>query len=130
MRRGVVVAGRVQRGLELFYRIERAPAVEPFLRMIPANGGAEREAVRIRDAADGAIEIEVLAPSLSKQPNLDSLCQLIEGVSHFVYLADREISVDAQSRSRRGILTRRKCVLSPSRQAARVASNFSACPMA
>src|SRR6185436_5100246 len=64
------------------------PAVEPFLRMLPANGGG-RETVRIRDAADGAVEIEVLAPSLPKKPDLDRLCQLIEGVSHFVYVAER-----------------------------------------
>jgi len=87
--RGILVAGRVQRGIEHFYRLERAPSVAPFLRMLPANGGGEREAVRIRDAADGAVEIEVLAPALSKEPDLDSLCQLIEGVSHFVYVADR-----------------------------------------
>jgi hypothetical protein len=89
--RGNLVARRVQRGIEDFSRLERAPSVAPFLRMLPANGDGDgdREAVRIRDADDGAVEIEVLAPALSNQPNLDSLCQLIEGVSHFVYVADR-----------------------------------------
>ncbi|HEX9294255.1 MAG TPA: hypothetical protein VF881_00415 [Polyangiaceae bacterium] len=80
------VAARVQRGLEQFYRLERAPSVAPFLR--PSSDG-EREAVLIRDAEDGAVEIEVCAPQLSSDPDLDSLCQLIEGVSHFVYVADR-----------------------------------------
>ena len=87
--RGVLVAGRVQRGIEDFYRLEHAPSVALFLRTLPANSGGQREAVRIRDAADGAVEIEVVAPALSKKPDLDSLCQLIEGVSHFVYVADR-----------------------------------------
>jgi hypothetical protein len=82
----VLVAGRVQRDIERFYRLERAPSVEPFLR---ATDGDEREAVRIRDAEDGAVEIEVLAPRLSERSDLDSVCQLIEGVSHFVYVADR-----------------------------------------
>src|SRR5262249_42528562 len=83
---GVLVAGRVQRDIERFYRLERAPSVEPFLRN---TAGAEREAVRIRDAEDGAVEIEVLAPRLSERCDLDAVCQLIEGVSHFVYVADR-----------------------------------------
>jgi hypothetical protein len=84
--RGALVASRVQRDIERFYRLERAPSVEPFLRQTNAS---EREAVRIRDAVDGAVEIEVLAPVLSMAPDLDSVCQLIEGVSHFVYVADR-----------------------------------------
>lgn len=83
---GVLVAGRVQRDIERFYRLERAPSVEPFLR---TTDGEEREAVRIRDAEDGAVEIEVLAPRLSEGSDLDAVCQLIEGVSHFVYVADR-----------------------------------------
>jgi hypothetical protein len=49
----------------------------------------DREAVRVRDTADGVVEIEVIAPSFAKSPDLDSICQLIEGVSHFVYVADR-----------------------------------------
>jgi hypothetical protein len=84
--RGALVASKVQRDIESFYRLERAPSVEAFLRTMPR---CEREAVRIRDAADGAVEIEVLAPALSNRPDLDTLCQLIEGVSHFVYVADR-----------------------------------------
>jgi hypothetical protein len=49
----------------------------------------EREAVRIHEACDGAVEIEVRTPPLSSVHRLDTLCQLIEGVSHFVYVADR-----------------------------------------
>ncbi|HKQ70343.1 MAG TPA: hypothetical protein VJT73_13430 [Polyangiaceae bacterium] len=77
----------MQRRLERFYRLEESPAVGPFLR---EAGSGEREAVRIRDGEEG-LEIEVVAPVLSSdaQPSLDGVCQLIEGVSHFVYVADR-----------------------------------------
>jgi hypothetical protein len=76
----------VQRSIEVFYRLEAAPSVRPFLR---ATRAGERESVRIRDADDGSVEIEVMAPVLSESPDLDGLCQLIEGVSHFVYVAER-----------------------------------------
>ena len=49
----------------------------------------EREAVRIRQARDGAVEIEVRTPPPSAARRLDVLCQIIEGVSHFVYVAER-----------------------------------------
>jgi hypothetical protein len=35
------------------------------------------------------LELEVYAPVLPETPNLDSVCQLIEGVSHFLYVAER-----------------------------------------
>jgi hypothetical protein len=85
-REGARVAGRVQRDIERFYRLERVAAVGPFLKTVD---GGERESVRIRDAEDGVVEIEVLTPTLTHNPDLDSVCQLIEGVSHFVYVADR-----------------------------------------
>ena len=76
----------MQRRIEGFYRLEQAPAVEPFIKV--ARRG-EREAVRIREAGDGALEIEVRTPALSTPHRLDGLCQVIEGVSHFVYVVDR-----------------------------------------
>jgi hypothetical protein len=81
------VAERIQRQLEQFYGLEEAPSIESFLRAVDEGG---REAVRIREANDGTVEIEVLTPSLAQgAPDLDTLCQLIEGVSHFVYVAER-----------------------------------------
>jgi hypothetical protein len=85
--RSARVAGRVQRGLERFYRLERVAHVGQFLRAAPDTGG--REAVRLRHAEDGALEIEVIAPPLGSVPDMDTFCQLIEGVSHFVYVAER-----------------------------------------
>lgn len=76
----------MQSALELFYQLEEAPRIRSFLRL---TDDGEREALRLRDAADGAVEIEVVAPLLPDRPALDELCQLIEGVSHFVYVADR-----------------------------------------
>lgn len=76
----------MQRGIEAYYGLERAPGVATFLR--PAEEGA-RESVRIRESGDGVLELEVVAPRLSAQPDLDSVCQLIEGVSHFLYVAER-----------------------------------------
>jgi hypothetical protein len=76
----------VQRGIERFYRLEEVPAVEGFLKLARRN---ERETVRIREANDGAVEIEVRTHPISNARRLDGLCQLIEGVSHFVYVADR-----------------------------------------
>ena len=82
----IEVAGRVQRGIERFYSLEQAPFIGAFMR---ATSEGERERVVIRDADDGDIEIEVVAPALLPDPGLDDVCQLIEGVSHFVHVADR-----------------------------------------
>jgi hypothetical protein len=66
--------------------LEEAPEVASFLKVTKGN---EREALRLRHARDGALEIEVRTPPISTARKLDELCQLIEGVSHFVYVADR-----------------------------------------
>ena len=83
---GLVLADKVQRDIEQFYWLEQVAPVAAFLRI---GDGDEREAVRIRDASDGAVEIEVRTPALTERPDLDIVCQYIEGVSHFVYVADR-----------------------------------------
>jgi hypothetical protein len=43
----------------------------------------------LRQAEDGTLEIQIIAPALHQAPELDTICQLIEGVSHFVYVAER-----------------------------------------
>jgi hypothetical protein len=74
--------------------------VDDFLE--PADAG-EREALLVREASDGAIEMILRVPRLgakaidvARDADLDPLCQIIEGVSHFVYLADRA-RVDRES---------------------------------
>ena len=56
----------------------------------------EREALLVREGDDGDIEMALRVPrlgakviDLARDADLDPLCQIIEGVSHFVYLADR-----------------------------------------
>ena len=77
------LASRVQGTLERFYAIERIADVGAFVASAP--GG--REQLLVRQADDGAVELRLELPALER--NLDSLCQIIEGVSHFVYVATR-----------------------------------------
>jgi hypothetical protein len=81
------LATRVQTALERLYRIDRVASVHDFLE--PAAEG-EREALLVRELGDGAIGMKLRVPILDGEAaTLDALCQIIEGVSHFVYLTDR-----------------------------------------
>jgi hypothetical protein len=87
------LAMTVQKALERLYQIEDAPHVDAFLR---AAEHGEREALLVREAEDGTLEVSLRVPMLARRAfaiddgaDLDPLCQLIEGVSHFVYLAER-----------------------------------------
>ena len=87
------VAAAVQRSLERLYQLDRVADVKAFVR--PAAAG-EREALLVRESEDGTVEMALRLPNLGKKDldvgsdaDLDPLCQIIEGVSHFVYLADR-----------------------------------------
>ncbi len=78
---------RVQSALERLYRLERVASIEDFVG--PAADG-EREVVLVREAADGVLEVSVRLPRVEgPELPLDVLCQVIEGVSHFVYLVER-----------------------------------------
>lgn len=83
--REIALANRIQSGLERLYRLERAAAVDDFV--IRAEQG-ERETLFVREAEDGALEMRLRLPALEGGA-FDPICQIIEGVSHFVYLADR-----------------------------------------
>ncbi len=87
--REIALARRVQRGLENLYRLDRAADVDAF---ITHAGDDEREALLVRQTDDG-LELRLRVPRLDRElvpaPKLDPICQIIEGVSHFVYLADR-----------------------------------------
>ena len=87
------LAARVQKGLERLYGLDEGPAVADY--MEAANEG-EREALLVREGDDGVFEVALKVPSLGERTfdmedaaHLDRLCQLIEGVSHFVYFAHR-----------------------------------------
>jgi hypothetical protein len=80
------LAARIQAGLERIYQLDRVADVGDFV--LGAHDG-EREALLLRRAADGAIEVTLRLPQLDAEASLDELCQIIEGVSHFVYVVDR-----------------------------------------
>jgi hypothetical protein len=86
------IARTVQTALERLYQIEEGPPVQPFVTL--ADEG-EREALFFRQSDEGDLEIAVRLPPLREEPaergalEIDSLCQIIEGVSHFVMIAER-----------------------------------------
>ena len=84
--REIALANRIQGGLERLYRLDRAADVDAFVTL--AEDG-ERETLFVRQAEDGVLEMRLRLPALEGEGNLDPICQIIEGVSHFVYLADR-----------------------------------------
>ncbi len=81
---------RIQRRLEGFYGLERAPSVTRFVR----DGDAgSREVMFVRQHA-GELEIALVLPPESRQvPEGGALndvwLQVAEGVSHFIYLVER-----------------------------------------
>ena len=89
------IARTVQTALERLYRIDDGTPVDPFVTTAEEN---EREALLVREDEDG-LEIALRIPKLrdsgratglrADEENLDALCQIIEGVSHFVMLAER-----------------------------------------
>ena len=89
--REIALASRIQRGLETLYRLDRGADVDAFV--THADEG-EREALLVRESDDG-LELLLRIPRLGARTvdvdgaDLDPLCQIIEGVSHFVYLANR-----------------------------------------
>jgi hypothetical protein len=80
---------RVQRRLERYYDLEATPNVVPFT-SIAADG--EREVLYLREVGDD-VEMALRVPVSDgggrvTEPD-DAYLQLCEGVSHFVYLAER-----------------------------------------
>ena len=84
--REIALASRIQLGLENLYRLDRAANVDDF---VHHAGDGEREGLLVRET-DGGLELRLHLPRLDDAgEGLDPICQIIEGVSHFVYLADR-----------------------------------------
>lgn len=82
--REIALASRIQRGLENLYRLDRSANVDEYVS--EADSG-ERESLLVRESDDG-LELRLRLPRLDTG-TLDPICQIIEGVSHFVYIADR-----------------------------------------
>jgi hypothetical protein len=81
------MAARVQGALERVYCLDRVADVEDYLSETRAP--QEREALLVRECEDGAIEIRLCLPAIEIEASLDTICQVIEGVSHFVYVVER-----------------------------------------
>lgn len=79
------MAVRIQSALERLYGLERIADVNEFV--VEGRVG-EREALLLREE-DGALEMGVRLPPLEPDAELDTTCQIIEGVSHFVYVVER-----------------------------------------
>lgn len=81
---------RIQRRLEGYYALEQAPSVTRFVR---EGDHGSREVVLVRES-NNELEIAVVLPPESRQIPAggelsDVWLQAVEGVSHFIYLAER-----------------------------------------
>lgn len=78
----------LQQALERFYELEQAPDISLFARSSEPD---ERETLLLRETEDG-LEIALVLPDLENElepgPS-DTWLQIAEGVSHFVYVAER-----------------------------------------
>jgi hypothetical protein len=87
-RRPASLPARIQARLRDYYGIEDAPAVDDFIE--PDDDG--REALLVREEG-GALELSLRLPRVAleggRPPSFDEVCQVVEGVSHFLYLAER-----------------------------------------
>jgi hypothetical protein len=78
---------RIQRRLERFYRLERAPDVVDFVR---EGERGSREVLLLREQGEELELALVLPPEPPRPSGSDDLWfQWLEGVSHFVYIAER-----------------------------------------
>jgi hypothetical protein len=78
---------RIQARLSSYYRIEGAPPVDDYVR--PAEAG-RRESLLIRHHGDDVeLALHLPAAAIGRAANLDELCQIVEGVSHFLYVVER-----------------------------------------
>lgn len=80
---------RLQRTLEGFYGLEQAPRVEEFVRL---GSAATREQLLVQESVEG-LYVAVMFPEdqIPEEPlrQSDRWTQLIEAVSHFLFLAER-----------------------------------------
>ncbi|WP_437323901.1 hypothetical protein [Sorangium sp. So ce381] len=90
--RGATFPARIQQHLARTYALDDAPVVDDFIQL---TDGSAREALLIRHAGGDGGDIEVAlhlprrAITRGREGTLDEICQIVEGVSHFLYVAER-----------------------------------------
>lgn len=80
---------RIQSRLSRLYGLGESPSVDDF---IEASDHDDREVLVIVDRGDeGEVELSLRLPraAASGHPSFDELCQIVEGVSHFLYVVER-----------------------------------------
>jgi len=80
---------RLQRRLEQLYQLEPTPDVTRFIRVAEGDSGREMLLVRQRDEH---LELALVVPEQAvteERLSGDGLLQVVEGISHFVYIAER-----------------------------------------
>jgi hypothetical protein len=80
---------RIQARLSRLYGIGEAPPVDDF---IEASDHDDREVLILVDrGAGGEVELSLRLPrsAATGRPSFDQLCQIVEGVSHFLYVVER-----------------------------------------
>lgn len=85
--------GRLQRQIEALYQLEPTPAIAPFVRV---SSGDAREQIIVRQSTE-TLELIVLLPEKSIEAlvstrgrqTLDAYLGAVEGISHFIHLAER-----------------------------------------
>ncbi len=79
--------GTIQKRLCSYYGLDSVPDVGPF---IEAREDILRERVLVREGSDGIdVRVELPEAAMGPTPSLDLVCQVVEGVSHFVLIAER-----------------------------------------
>jgi len=85
-RRTKLALAGIQRRLEDYYGLERTPDVAAFAEAAPDG---EREQLLVRESED-AVELALIVPNDAPRAGANDVwLQLVEGVSHFVYVVER-----------------------------------------
>ena len=80
---------RIQARLSCLYGLSESPSVDEF---IEASDQGDREVLVIVDrGGEGDVELSLRLPraAVEGRPSFDQLCQIVEGVSHFLYVVER-----------------------------------------
>jgi hypothetical protein len=80
------MASRVQEALERLYGVDRVADVTDF---VDRADDGQRETLVVREDAGGDVLVSLKLPELGRESGIDAFCQVIEGVSHFVYVVER-----------------------------------------